>query len=334
MAVNDLSGFKDRIAPELDREYQPVPIRTAPEKLLNRFIAAISSLLPRAPMLAFGSVLAAILVITVGWLIWRATGHEEQKPTITKTPSPTRPTSTPVIPPAPQPEEIEDTLVAQLNDGGGMMVLDRDGKLSGAESLPPSYRQLVKRALIDQQLQKPPSLEGLTRPGASAIRSGDNQGGKFSVIEPAGKVVLSDQPTFRWSPLAGATSYVVEIYDDKVALAAASPQLVDQSWTVPQSLKRGAVYSWQVTAVKDGQEFVTPSAPAPAAKFFILDQAKANELIQARRTYASSHLTLALLYEEAGMLDEAERELRSLQKANPDSEIVKRLMANLRALRN
>jgi hypothetical protein len=88
-----------------------------------------------------------------------------------------------------------------------------------------------------------------------------------------------------------------------------------------------------VKAIKDGQELITPRPPAPQAKFRILDRAKANEIMQARRAYASSHLTLALLYTDAGLLDEAERELRALQKANPNSEIARRLLSNVQAMR-
>ena len=58
-----------------------------------------------------------------------------------------------------------------------------------------------------------------------------------------------------------------------------------------------------------------------------------NELVRARRAYASSHLTLALLYMRAGLLDEAERELRALEKANPNSAISRRFLANLQAMR-
>jgi hypothetical protein len=334
MAVNDLGSFKDQVAPELGREYQPSASGTVQESLWHRFVTAFSSLLTKPPTLAFGSVLTAVLVITAGWLIWQALGPKEKTPTITQAPSPTTPNLTPVVPPSPPPEKTEEILLAQLNDGGGQIILDREGRLSGVENLPPSYQQMVKRAFTNQQLEKSPSLAELTGPGSSVIRGGDKQDGKFSVIEPIGKVMLSDQPTFHWSRLDGATSYVVEIYDDKFALVSASPQLTDNSWTSPQSLQRGSVYSWQVKAIKDGQEFVTPTAPAPQAKFRILDQAKANELIQARRTYASSHLTLALLYTQAGLLDEAERELRALQKANPDSAIVRRLLTNVRVLRS
>jgi len=40
-----------------------------------------------------------------------------------------------------------------------------------------------------------------------------------------------------------------------------------------------------------------------------------------------------LLYARAGLLDEAEQELRALQKANPNVTIVRRLLANVQALR-
>ena len=161
----------------------------------------------------------------------------------------------------------------------------------------------------------------------------DDQGNSFSVIEPIGKVILSDSPTFRWSKLTGATGYVVEVYDERFNLTASSPQSNFDSWTLPKPLRRGGVYSWQVKALKDSQEFTSPSPPAPQAKFRILDQAKANELAQARSSYASSHLLMALLYSRAGLLEEAEQELHALQKENPNSTIISRLLASVRAVR-
>ena len=116
-------------------------------------------------------------------------------------------------------------------------------------------------------------------------------------------------------------------------LVAASPQLTENSWTAPQPLARGRVYGWQVKAIKEGQESKSPRPPAPQAKFRILDQAKANELAQAQRAYASSHLALGLLYAQAGLLEEAQQEFRALQKANPNSEIPRRLLENLRSPR-
>ena len=161
----------------------------------------------------------------------------------------------------------------------------------------------------------------------------NNQAQEFSVIEPGGNVLLNDRPVFRWSKLEGVTGYVVEIYDEQFKLVSSSPEVTSVSWTTTQALPRGRVYSWQVKAIKDGQEITTPRPPAPQAKFRVLDQAKANELARAKRAYGSSHLTLGLLYAEAGLLKEAETELRLLRRANPDSEIVRNLQRQIQAMR-
>jgi hypothetical protein len=147
-------------------------------------------------------------------------------------------------------------------------------------------------------------------------------------------VVLSNQPTFRWSILEGASAYVVEVYDDQFKLVASSPELTNRAWRVSQSLARGKVYSWQVKAIKEGQEVTSPRPPAPQAKFRVLDQAKANEIARAKRDFASSHLTLGLLYADAGLLREAEQEFRSLRRANPDSDVARNLLRQVQSLRH
>jgi hypothetical protein len=85
-----------------------------------------------------------------------------------------------------------------------------------------------------------------------------------------------------------------------------------------------------VKAVKDGQEVTVPRPPAPQARFRVIDEAKANELAKANRAYGSSHLPLAVLYANAVLLNEAEQELRILQRANPRSEIVGKLLRQVR----
>ena len=335
LAVNDLRVFRDQVAPELIREYKPLLVGNAIEKPRNRFVTAMSALLPRPHALIFGTALTALMLIAIGWVIWLTLQPNEKKPDLTRaTPSPTIPVVTPVVSPTPPAEAPVEMVLAQLNDGGGEVTLNRDGKLSGLDHLPPAYQRMIRETLTNQQLEKSPLLAGLTRPGSSEMRGGNNQENKFSVTEPIGKVMLSNRPTFRWSQLEGATSYIVEVYDEKFTLVTTSPQLINNSWTPSQSLKRGGIYAWQVKALKDGQELIAPRSPAPQAKFRILDEAKTNELMQARRTYASSHLTLGVLYTQAGLLDEAEREMRALHRANPNSTIARRLLSNAQAMRH
>ena len=335
LAVDDLRAFRIQVLPGLDREYRQPPAPATTEIRRRRFVASAPFVLTRSPALVVGSALAALLMIAAGWQVWQAIERNRKNPKIAQTtPSPTTPVVTPVVSPTPTQAGGAAMVIAQLNDGAGQVVLDGNGNLSGVDHLPPVYQQMIRNTLTTKRLEKPPLLAELVRPDSSYMRARDNQEVRFLVISPVGIVMISDRPTFRWSPLEGATGYFVEVYDDKLRQVITSPQLTDTSWTSPQSLKRGGIYSWQVTAIKGGEEFSSPRPPAPQAKFRILDKTLANELVQARRAYASSHLTLALLYTKAGLLDEAEEEFRALQKANPRSAIPLSLLVSLKAIRH
>jgi len=332
MAVDDLHAFRDQVAPSLEREYHPAPVASPTEGWWRRTAASLSAYFGRSPGLAFGSALAALLLMVTGWLIWLSPEAREPKQEIAVSPDPS-PQPAPVPEPSqPSPVPPVAELVAQLNDGEGQLTLDREGKLMGAGDLPPAYQSRLKEALATRRIERSSLLKGLAQP-PSALMSADKQGREFSVVEPVGIVLLTDRPAFRWSPIEGAAVYVVEVYDSEFNLVATSPELTGHSWAPPQSLARGKVYAWQVKAIKDGQEFKSPRPPSPQARFRILDRAKANELAKVRRDYPSSHLTLGLLYAEAGLLREAERELRALQKANPGSEIARTLLNQVQALR-
>ena len=307
LAVADLRAFRNEIAPSLDRRYGPV----SEGGWRQRF----ASLFKVGPVPAFGAAALAVLVVaTIAWLVWRTQG--EKAPEVVAVSSPTPPVSQPSPSPEPslQPPPAQE-VVAQLNDG----------------EVPPAYQNRVKEVLTSQRIGRSSQLQGLTRPSSTLM--GSNNQPKFSVLEPTGSVSLTDRPAFRWSAMEGATGYVVEIYDDQFKLAASSPQLTNRSWTIPQPLPRGKVYSWQVKAIKDGQEITWPRPPAPQAKFRILDQSKANELARARRAYSSSHLTLGLLYADAGLLREAEHEFRLLLRANPNSPLARTLLRQVQSLR-
>jgi hypothetical protein len=322
-AVDDLRAFKDRVAPELRRENRLSSMSAAAESRWRRMVAVMTSFWPKSPAPVFGSALA-ILLLAAGWLVWRALRETKDEQNVVVT-SPAPGVSRSVLP-APMPEPAPAAVVARLNDGRGQVTSDSEGKLSGADQLPPAYRQMIKKALTSREIEKSPLLAGLTRRVGLPRGDGVPRRGAFSVIEPVGVVTLSDHPTFRWSLLDGATGYVVEVYDEQFNLAATSPQVIEPLWAPPQSFKRGGIYYWQVKAVKDGREFKSPSGRAPQAKFRILDEAGANELAKARSAYGSSRLTLGLLYAQAGLLREAELEFRALLKANPDSAPVQRLL--------
>ena len=326
-AVEDLRAFRNEIAPTLDRDFGPT---TSPVPTGRSWRERFASFFRVSPIPAFGgAALAVMLLVFLGWLAWRTQTEDKREVVVVPTPS-LQPTPGPVPSPVVQPAPV--AVVAQLNDGASVVSLDGQGKLSGADNLPAGYQDRVKQALNGQRIEKSSQLQGLTRP-SSALMGSNDKTREFSVIEPGGNVLMSDRPSFRWTKLEGATGYVVEVYDDQFKLVSSSPQVTSLSWSAAQALPRGRVYAWQVKAITDEEEITSPRPPAPQAKFRVLDQAKVNEIAKAKRAYGSSHLTMALLYADAGLLREAEAELRLLRRANPDSEIVKNLQRQIQAMR-
>ena len=175
------------------------------------------------------------------------------------------------------------------------------------------------------------AIEQLRDPAASIMGSPSTTA--LQLRAPVGEIVASERPTFRWRPFAGAISYQIIISDPAASYqeVASSPQLKGIHWTVDRPLKRGHVYTWQIIVRTADEELKAPGPEAPAAKFKVLDHATASKLVRAKKSYAGRRLALGLLYAEAGLLDEAERELKALVAANPRSQIAKSLLLDLRS---
>jgi hypothetical protein len=221
------------------------------------------------------------------------------------------------------------SIVVALNDAAGQVTLDKEGNVAGA---PTPFQQLVKQTLTAQRVETPQMPADLI--GKSSVLMGHaDEGHPFALLGPVGTIVMSDRPTFHWRALGGAGGYVVKVYDADFNEVAVSPQLSVTEWTVTRSLERGLIYSWQVTARAGDKEVISPVRPAPEARFMTLDQAKANELANAKIAAAGSHLTLGILYAQAGLLDDAERELQALLRANPQSALARNLLRGVRAKR-
>ena len=315
-AVDDLQDFSREVADGLGREVQPAAAETGGFwQRVKEFFTVRSSVVVYAAALA--------LLIAGAWLGRQLVFNEDNSHVATTQPSPTAP---------PSPEITPVNLLAQLNDGGGKLALDERGVLTGADDLPAEYQQLLKQSLTEPRLTRPAALNGLGSPSA-ALMSGGSDKAAFAVIEPVAKVLLADRPTLRWQPLAGATTYEVEVFDEGFNSVLKSARLETTSWRVAKPLARGRIYTWQVKAVKDDQEFKAPQPPVPLARFRVLAKKDADAIEQARANFASSHLLLGKLYADVGLLDEAEREFRALEKANPGSEVVKRMLSELNELR-
>lgn len=321
----DLRDFKIAAAFNLQRHYEPA-IATRAKAPSWRW-AEIWRAYKAWPQAWRMAAVAALLLAAgaAAWLGWRAQRNEFVKVEPQKTP--TNGGSAPA--PAPTVGQDAEVLIA-LNDGGGQVSLTRQGQLVGLERLPASALATIKTALLQQKAVSEAALTGLVI-NDGALMSGQSAAGEFDVIEPRGKVVEDARPTFRWRGTAGATSYTVKVFDQDFNLVAQSSPLAANAWRPAKPLARGTIYSWQVTALKDGQEVKAPRPPAPEAKFKVLNAAAATELRQARQGQPNSHLALGVLYARAGLLDEAEREMQTLLRANPQSELARKLLADAQA---
>jgi hypothetical protein len=212
---------------------------------------------------------------------------------------------------------------------GSAQGIESDPAIAALLSL--ASRRAITSALTEQRLEVPPVLAELR--GESGTLLGEPGAGQpFVLLSPIGKVVQSTRPTFRWTPLKGAGSYLVTVTDDKLNEVATSGPVTKTEWSPNVPLRRGRIYSWQVTALKDGQAITSPVMPAPLAKFMILDAARDAELKRVRSVAPRYHLGLGVLYAHAGLLDEAEREFRKALKADPGSSTVAKLLQSVRSM--
>ena len=226
--------------------------------------------------------------------------------------------------------QILSQSVTSLSDGGSRIEMDAAGKITGLNAS--QFENRVKSALSTQNIEISPAAKELR--SQSGVLMGDaSPGVSFPLTTPVGKVIQTDRPQFRWRELKDAESYVVTIFDSNFNKVAESPSLRQAAWTTGTPLKRGAVYQWQVTAIKDGQEIKSPVRPAPDARFKVLDVAAANDIAAAKRQSGNSHLLLGILYANAGLIDDAERELQALVQKNPSSDVARRLLNKVRAAR-
>src|SRR5215207_6376479 len=200
------------------------------------------------------------------------------------------------------------------------------------ERLPSPIQQKIRGTLQTGRLDQSPALAQLA--GAwSTLRGESGNGLPFRLVGPLGQVVRTEQPTFRWHALAGAQSYTVAVTDAELNEVATSPPLNATEWQIPKPLKQGGIYSWQVTALKDGVKITSPVLPAPQAKFKVIDRTTSEMLQQTQRAYPDSHLTLGVLYAEAGLLDEAEQELRVLVRDNPRASVAQKLLRQVQSMK-
>ena len=214
-----------------------------------------------------------------------------------------------------------------LNDGSDRIILDKGGNLNGLSSASEEDRQAVRDALLTATIKRPDVLADLA--GRGGVLRGNSSGNAIKLLYPGQTVIAEDRPLLKWLPVKDATSYRVSIGDSNFHAAARSEDLLSTvtEWKPASPLKRGMVYTWIVTALKDGVEIGEPSS-APEMKFKVLNAEKLARL-ERLKINSKSHLALGVFYAREGMVIEAEREFQLLVQQNPRSLLAKKLLKEI-----
>lgn len=289
------------------------------------------------PALAM-AVVVAVFILAMAVLLWttnptsqRVDQAETGSPAPGKeqpSPAPTEHTS--ISPSNPPRESPAEPLIA-LNDAGGQVIVNQRGQLEGLQEWPPDLRESVERALATRQLRASPALTGWPT-GAGNLRGELEKQNTFAPLDPTDVVIETDRPTFRWQALEGAGEYIVTIYDAKLRQVGSSGPVTSTEWTMPSPLERGVTYSWQISALKDGEKVVSPKPPLPEARFKVLDQRAVAALAKLKETAGSSHLAMGVFYWKHGLIEKSESEFQALATANPNSTAAKELLASIRRI--
>ena len=330
--VQDLLAMEARLAALPGTEYFP----PRPSSLWARLATLWQLPSIRIPVEAAA---ALVLVIVIVWLAVLYSRRQSQEARTKSSPQDQAVTSNSGTPPPERgaknpPSQPQDQLGAQLVvelvDGNGRVALDSNDKLSGLESAPLQIQNEVRSALKSEHVNAPPFVASLK--GESGRLMGGNRA-DYGLRNPVATAVESATPTFRWNAVEGAESYTVTIYDAGAGKVLTSGPISKSAWKAGSALERGRTYSWQVRAVKDGREVLMPPPAASDAKFRIIEQNKLHEIQLARKSHAKSYLVLGVVYAEAGMLDESEREFQKLLDVNPKSPVARNLLRSVKALR-
>jgi hypothetical protein len=147
---------------------------------------------------------------------------------------------------------------------------------------------------------------------------------------PGATVVATDQPTFSWPRVPGATEYTVSVLDLEDHEIARSERIKATQWKPDQPLPAGKALRWAVTSYSG---YRGAASPPRGARFQVLEPEKAAELERARQSYAGSPLTLGVIYARAGLLDEAEAQLAQVVEKNQGSDVALKLLREIQSWR-
>lgn len=168
--------------------------------------------------------------------------------------------------------------------------------------------------------------------GAVVLRDVGEKKKRVVLLSPFKTAVRSPRPVFCWRPVAGAEAYRVQVLDlmDQTLLDVTTART---EMAYPRAdLTRGLKYRWIVTALAQGQ-----SLAKGQGRFFLLSEEEAQKVSQAEEAIKSGYpegttaslVTLALMYQNHELNDEAAEVYRQLHQRYPDNENITRQLKSV-----
>lgn len=331
--VRSFLAFRDATAGEMNVTYGP----TSYERSDDIPRAPWWQQLQRRPVYAVAAIVLLAVAVLIGVIALfkrseplKANKQDQRNPGIEQSPS-RSPYAGPNV--GSSPSSVDNSAkVALVTDATGEVTIYKNGQVTGLDKVSESSRQYVARAALSEQLEPADVLRRLSAE-QSSLRSNDKGQQKFRLLYPLRRVVIEDRPVFRWERMPDVSSYRVYVLDANGNQVSQSEELppTQTHWKVPTRLRHGQIFSWVVTALVDGKKIVSPSASAPEVKFAILSTADVQELTRLKQS--NSHLALGVFYARTGLLDQAEHEFQRLVELNPQSEMPRKLLQSVRAIR-
>lgn len=180
----------------------------------------------------------------------------------------------------------------------------------------PAWTKAVEEALKLGRLPFPDALRAL-QSRAGTVR-GSGEAAARGVFEPAGIVVESTRPRFRWPSIERAAYEVFVFADDEEITRSGSLDVAD--WYPRRDLPRGRTYQWQVEVRTGDGKRIVPAAPIPPPSFHIVASDEHRQLEQARSAHPDDSLLLAVLHARSGLVAEA-RAYASKLEQSPDPRV-------------
>ena len=222
-----------------------------------------------------------------------------------------------------------------LRDGDRSILLKANGRMRGLAEVPRELLPVIATAMRERKLEIPAEIQSIAS-NREILAGAPEKSSEFQVKSPIATAVRERMPRFHWRAQPGAAQYRIRIVDwqsgDVVMTGESDGPRTE--WTPAEPLEAGKIYQWQVEALRNNEVISrSPKPPEPEARFKILSDNERLKVESISRSASKSHLALAITYAQAGLLDDATKQLRQLARENPDSQIPVDLIAQIETAR-